>query len=110
VEDVAEEILHVIFMICSGGLSSYRRQLNRHRFTQFLGRDYVTFNAPSALDAIRVRDHDLSVLGVVPDTLGQGENKFVMCERLCDELLFKILKLSCGWHLSAVLETFVFLR
>jgi hypothetical protein len=37
VEDVAEEILHVSFMICSGGLSSYHRQLNRRRFAQFLG-------------------------------------------------------------------------
>jgi hypothetical protein len=84
--------------------------MNRRRFAHFLRRNYVTFNVPSALDAIRFRDHDLSVLGVVPDTFGQGENKFVMCERLCDELWFEILKLCCRWHLSTVLEMFVFLR
>ena len=36
--------------------------------------------------SVRFRDHDLEVFGVVPDLLGQGENKFVMCERLSEEL------------------------
>jgi hypothetical protein len=61
-------------------------------------------------DAVRFRDHDLEVFGVVPDPLGQGENKFVMYERLCEELWFKVLKLCCRWYLSAMLEAFVFLR
>ncbi len=77
------------------------------------GRYYVTFNVPKTLDAVRFRDHDLEVFGVVPDPLGQGENKFVMYERLCEELWFKVLKLCCRWcHLlvSAMLEAFVFLR
>jgi len=46
----------------------------------------------------------------VVDPLGQGENEFVTCERLCEELWFQVLKLCCRCHLSTVLEAFVFLR
>ena len=38
-----------------------------------------------------------------------GENKFVMYERLCEELWFKVLKLCCRWYLSAMLEAFMFI-
>ena len=38
----------------------------------------------------------------------QGENKFVMYERLCEELWFKVLKVCCRWYLSAMLEAFVY--
>jgi len=41
---------------------------------------------------------------------GQGENKFVMCGRLCKELWFKVLELCCRWHVSTVLEAFVCLK
>ncbi len=77
---------------------------------QVFGRYYVAFNVPKTLDAVRFRDHDPEVFGVVPVPLGQGKNKFVMYERLCEELWFKVLKLCCRWHLSAMLEAFVFLR
>ncbi len=97
-------------MICRRSISSYHRQLNKCRFAQVFGRYYVAFNVPKTLDAVRFRDHDLEVFGVVPDPLGQGENKFVMYERLCEELWFKVLKLCCRWYLSNMLEAFVFLR
>ncbi len=95
-------------MICRRIISSYHRQLNKCRFAQVFGRYYVPFNVPKTLDAVCFRDHDLEVFGFVPDP-GQGENKFVMYEGLCEELWFKVLKLCCRWHLSAMLEASVFL-
>jgi hypothetical protein len=91
-------------MNCGRSISSYHRQLNKCRFAQVFGIYYVAFNVPKTFDAVRFRDHYLEVFGVVPDPLGQGENKFVIYERLCEELWFKVLKLCCRWHLSTMLE------
>ena len=85
-------------MICRRSISSYHRQLNKCLFAQVFGRYYVAFNVLKTLDAVRFSDHDLEIFGVVPDPLGQGENKFVMDERLCEELWFKVLKVCCRWY------------